>query len=136
MRSIMSRLAVAALAALAIAPIANAQSTTFASFAQSNPGAPGFGFNATTRLLTASNVPVRFTFGVNTNQVNAGQQIDALLNYSALLGPGGDGTNVSFTAPLLNVSFSFTAVTPINGQTDLLSQIGRASCRERVCSTV
>ncbi len=124
MRSVIYQmLSVAAMSALVAvgASSANAQSVTFAQFAQSNPGAALFSFDSATRLLTAENAPVRFTFGVDTNAVNAGQQIDALLDFSAVLAPGTPGINTAFTTVANSVSFSFTAITPINGQNNLLS---------------
>ncbi|MBC7805859.1 MAG: hypothetical protein H7145_06885 [Akkermansiaceae bacterium] len=123
MRSLLNKAALVAVALTAVSCFATAAQaqTTFAQFTQRNPSLRAFSFDSTTRILTATDVAVRFTFGVDSLAGEAGTQVDGLLDFSGTIGFDTAGGATRFGGPLANMSFSFTASTPVLGRTNLLT---------------
>ncbi|HLK57268.1 MAG TPA: hypothetical protein VKU00_11920 [Chthonomonadaceae bacterium] len=115
-----------ALMSLACLTAAHAQLTTFAQFRESNNSVNAFSFTNTDSTASGFHVvsiPVEFSYGVNNGyNGNSTANIDATLTFSAnvtakptALGGG------FFSQDFTNVSMVFTANTPVNGLTNLLT---------------
>jgi len=113
----------AALMSLGALSTAHAQLTTFAQFRESNNSANSFSFHDTgaTSSFHVVNIPVQFSYGVNNGyNGNSNANIDAILSYDATVNgkPTGSGP---FIQSFHLVDMVFTAVTPVNGLTNLLT---------------
>ncbi len=109
---------------------AHAQGTTFANFSQGTTGNQfTFTNNGTSSTFTSTqNVSFLYIIANDTGLVNV--SIPAVLTLTGTVDGTASGTGrsgTSFDQFLKNISVQFTAVTPINGKTDLLSYSGGLS---------
>ncbi|HLK59371.1 MAG TPA: hypothetical protein VKU00_22615 [Chthonomonadaceae bacterium] len=115
--------AAAALLSLGGLTAARADLTTFAQFRETNNSVNSFSFQDTgaTSSFHVTNIPVQFSYGVNNGyNGNSTANIAATLSFDATVSgkPTGAGP---FMQSFHLVDMVFTAVTPVNGLTNLLT---------------
>src|SRR5579871_364609 len=126
-----STLAMVALMWLGGLTTAHAQLTTFAQFRETTPSVNAFSFTDTgpTSSFHVVNIPVEFSYGVNNGYNGTStDNIDATLSFDATVNgkPTGSGTG-PFIQKFVDVNMVFTADTPVNGMTNLLSVDGSST---------